>query len=495
MKSNDITQQREQSRIAMQAAIKAGDTEGFYKAFDSMMEVIGEQTFQQYEQQINDLRQEMDSRILTARGVRLLTTEERTYCEKLIQAFGAADPKQALANLDVVMPKTTIDSVFEDLKKNHPLLSHINFIPSGGAVKLFINTNGYQQAAWGQLTDKIVQELTSGFKEVSTTLFKLSAFLPVGKAMLELGPEWLDKYIREVLYEALANGLEVGIVDGDGKDKPIGTTRQVGEGVIVTGGVYPKKNVVALTEITPDSIGGLLSLLAVDANGNSRPVTDVLFIVNHQDYFQKVMPATTLMAPDGSYRNDVMPYPMTIIPSGALARGEAVIGIGKRYAALAGTDKNGKIDFSDHYHFLEDERMYLIKLYANGMPMDDNAFIRLDITGLQPATYKVTQVASTDTVAVSEVATLASLKIGALTLSPVFDSATKAYAAETTNGSNTITAIPSDAGADLAIDVDGVGVSNGTAIEWKAGANKVTIKVTAADGETTDTYTVTVTKS
>lgn len=495
MKSNDIVQQREQSRIAMQAAIKAGDTEGFYKAFDSMMEVIGEQTLQQYEQQINDLRQEMDSRILTARGVRLLTSEERTYCEKLIQAFSAADPKQALANMDVVMPKTTIDSVFEDLQKNHPLLSRINFIPSGGAVKMLINTNGYQQAAWGQLTDAIVQELTSGFKEISTTLFKLSAFLPVSKAMLELGPEWLDKYIREVLYEALANGLEVGIVSGDGKDKPIGMNRQVGEGISVTGGVYPKKNVVALTEITPDSIGGLLSLLAVDANGNSRPVKDVLFIVNHQDYFQKVMPATTLMAPDGSYRNDVMPYPMTIIPSGALDRGEAIIGIGKRYAALAGTEKNGKIEHSDHYRFLEDERVYLIKLYANGMPKDDNAFLLLDISALQPATYKVTQVLSNDAAAVSEVATLAGLKIGALTLTPAFDSAVKEYAASSTNASNTITAIPSDAGADLAIDVNGAGVSNGTAIEWKDGANTVTIKVTAADGETTDVYTVTVTKS
>ena len=43
---------------------------------------------------------------------------------------------------------------------------------------------------------------------------KLSAFLPVCKAMLDLGPEWLDRYVRTILAEAIANGLEEGIISG-----------------------------------------------------------------------------------------------------------------------------------------------------------------------------------------------------------------------------------------------------------------------------------------
>src|SRR5699024_9902391 len=120
---------------------------------------------------------------------------------------------------------------------------------------------------------------------------------------------------RQVLYEALANGLEAGIVAGDGNGKPIGMNRQVGEGVTVTGGVYPEKAKVTVSDLDPDTIGNLLSLIAVDPNGKPRQVRDLILIVNPQDYFQKVMPATTLMAPDGSYRNDVMPYPMTIVQS------------------------------------------------------------------------------------------------------------------------------------------------------------------------------------
>ena len=92
----------------------------------------------------------------------------------------------------MALPKTVIDSVFEELQTAHPLLSRINFRPTGGAVEIMVNTNGYEEAAWGDLCDDIVKELTAGIKKISTMLLKLSAFLPVCKAMLDLGPEWLD---------------------------------------------------------------------------------------------------------------------------------------------------------------------------------------------------------------------------------------------------------------------------------------------------------------
>ena len=392
MKSNDINQtKRNEIRFAMQSAIKAGDTEEFYQQFDNLMECVGDELRLEYEQRITELQQEMDSRVLTARGVRQLTRQERDYYQKVAEAMKASNPKQALAGLDVVMPKTIIDSVFEDLRTNHPLLSKINFLASGGAIKLMMNTDGGQVAAWGKLTAEIVKELTSGFKEVSATLYKLSAFIPVSKDMLELGPEWLDKYVREILYEAAANGLEVGIVSGDGADQPIGMIRKVGEGVGVVDGKYPEKEAIELTEIDPNSIGALLGTMAVGPNGKPRQVKDVIFIVNNQDYFTKVMPATTVMAPDGTYRNDVMPYPMTIIPSGAVDAGKAVMGLAYRYFAAAGTAKQGKIEYSDDYRFLEDERVYLIKLFANGMPKDNNAFQVLDISNLLPLTWKLIQ--------------------------------------------------------------------------------------------------------
>lgn len=491
MKSNDLNNQRTEIRGLMQKAIQAGDQDAFYQAFDDMMALIAKDVQAQYDEQLEGIRSEMDSRILTARGVRQLTSEERDYYQKFARAAASKDPKQALTSLDVVLPKTTISSVLEDLRSNHPLLSRLNFIPTGGAIRLIMNENGYQEAAWGPLCDEIVKELTSGFKEVAANLLKLSAFLPVCKAMLDLGPEWLDNYVRQVLYEALANGLEAGYVSGDGNGKPIGMDRQVGPGVNVVGGVYPRKAAISVSNLDPDVIGNLLSLIAVDPSGKSRRVQDVLFICNPQDYFQKVMPATTLMAPDGSYRNDVMPYPMTIVQSPALSRGEALIGLGRRYFAPVGMEKDGRIEYSDHYRFLEDERVYLIKLYANGLPMDNNSFLLLDISGLQAATWKVTQVTAP---AASSNANLSGLTVGGLTLSPAFAEGTVTYTAATTNASNTVTAFPADASAEVSVKVGDKVIDNGTAAKWTDGDNTVTVTVTASDG-TEKTYTVTVTKS
>lgn len=488
---------RDDIRAMMQKAIKENDTDGFYQAFDSMLNCIQEDLQQSYEQQLSGLRQELDSRVLTARGVRQLTTQERAYYQKVVEAMKTDDPKQALANIDVVMPETVLESVFEDLRTEHPLLSAIKFIPATGRVRMLINTNGKQEAQWGDLCDEIVKELLAGFQEVDSGLMKLTAFLPVCKASLDMGPEWLDRFVRETLYEALAAGLEVGITVGTGKQQPIGMNRQVGEGVSVTGGVYPEKAKIKVTDLSPDTVGNLLSLLAVDTNGKGRTVRDVLLIVNPQDYYQKVMPATTVMAPDGTYRNDVMPYPMKVIPCGALERGNAILGLGYRYFAAAGMDKAGRIEYSDHYQFLEDNRVYLIKLYANGQAKDDNAFLYLDISGLRPAVWKTEQVTAPTP---SNDATLAYLKVGALTLSPVFAAGTESYTATTTNATNVIAAVPANAGAEIEVlidppEADAYEIDNGTAVTWETGETTVTINVTAEDGTAKKAYTVTVTKS
>lgn len=492
---------REELRARIQQAVKDGDTQAFTEAFNQMVEVIGDDVMQQANSRLDEMRQASDAQVLAVRGVRQLTSRERDYYQKLSAAMRDKDPRQAVTNLDLVMPETVVDAVFDELQTSHPLLSHIQFMNTRGAIRMMMNTNGYQTAAWGQLCAEIVQELTSGFKEVDTGLLKLSAFLPVCKAMLDLGPEWLDNFVRQVLYEAYANGLEAGIVAGDGNGKPIGMNRQVGDNVTVTGGVYPKKNPVTVTDLSPATMGRLLAMIAVDPNGKARVVRDVILVVNPVDYFNRIMPATTIMRPDGTYANDVLPYPTAIIQSPAVDQGQAILGIGYKYFAAIGSARDGRIEYSDDYHFLEDERVYLIKGYANGFPMDNNAFLVLDIAGIQPAVWKVQQVTAP---AASKVADLADLRIGGLTLSPAFSAATTTgYTASTTHATNTVTAIPADAGATIEITNEGpdaeegeaVSVVNGRAVTWETGANTLTVKVTAADGTTTKSYVVTVTKS
>lgn len=89
-------------------------------------------------------------------------------------------------------------------------------------------------------------------------------------------------------------------------------------------------------------------------------------------------------------------------------------------------------------------------------------------------------------------ASLASLGLGALTLTPAFDPAVTEYTASTTNNSNTITASGA-AGSRATITVNGEDHTSGTSATWETGINTVIIKAQNSTG--TKTYTVTVTKS
>nr|DAQ60709.1 MAG TPA: major capsid protein [Caudoviricetes sp.] len=476
---------RDAIRASMQEALKNNDTDGFYNAMDEMILSI-----EQAVRADNDAyRSEQDTRILAERGVRQLTSAERKYYNKVIEAMRSTDPKAALTNLDVVMPETVINSVFDELRTRHPLLSRINFMATNGKIKFLMNTNGEQKAVWGTLTDAITKDLASGFKEVDATLMKLSAFLPVAKSMLDLGPEWLDRYIREVLYEALANGLEAGIVDGNGQNQPVGMSREA-DVAKSSGGIFPQKAKIVVNEFTPSSMGKLVALLAKDPKGQSRSVGNFILIVNPQDYYEKIMPATTMLRTDGTYRTDVLPIQADIIQSSALSRGDAIFGMADRYFAAAGTDTDGKILFSDDYKFLEDQRMYLIKAYANGLPKDNDSFLFLNISGLRPLVLTVQQetapTASTD-------ATLSS--IDGLTLSPTFAAATTTYTAATTNAADVVTAYPSDINATVQLTLGAKIIENGSAVKWTDGTNTLKVNVVAEDGTTKKTYTITVTKS
>nr|DAJ76542.1 MAG TPA: major capsid protein [Caudoviricetes sp.] len=479
-------------RQRLAASIKDNKPDELSDVFSEMCQTIGDINAEEYEAKLNGLRQELDSSALYARGVRQLTTEEKEYYQKISDAMRSENPKQALENVSVVFPQTIISRVMEDLTESHPLLSKIQFTPTGGAIRMMLNTDGRHKAAWGKLCAKIIEELTSGFKEVDVGLYKLSAFIPVCKAQLDLGPEWLDRYIRAILAEALANGLEDGIVMGDGNDKPIGMIRDVSESASVVGGAYPEKAKIKASDFEPTTMGKLVALLAVTPNGKDRTPDDLILLVNPQDYYEKVMPATTIRTPDGTYRNNVLPYPATIIPVSALPRGQAVFGVGRLYFAAVGMNKGGRLEYDDSYRFLEDERVYLIKLYANGFPVDNNAFLNLDISGLRPLNYKVETVTSPTP---SADANLASLKLGNLTLTPAFSATTASYTATTDTASNVITATPANAGATVQVKVGSKIVENGKSATWAEGSNTVTINVTAEDGTTAKAYTVTVTKS
>jgi len=387
MKSKDVKAlTREELAQKFNEALKTEDPEQVAQAMADMADGIQNEILERAQSMANV--EQLDAQALASRGLRQLTSAEKKFYEKVIDAMKSEDPKQALAHLDVTMPETIIEDVFEDLRREHKLLAAINFQNTTYVTEWILNKNGKQKAVWGAITATITKELEGEFEKLNMTMFSLTAFLPVAKSMLDLGATWLDSYVREVLKDALYCGLEEAIVCGTGVDMPIGMMKNL-EASKQDGEAYPDKEAIVITRFDAQQYGGVIAKLATSRNGRPREVGSVIMVVNPVDYFNKVMPATTIQRPDGTYANDVLPYPTTIIQSEEVPAGKAVVGIAEKYFMGMGTSKDGVIEYDDSYKFLQRERVYAAFLYGNGKPVDNNSFVVLDISTLEPMVYIV----------------------------------------------------------------------------------------------------------
>ncbi|THF63630.1 hypothetical protein E6C76_13630 [Pseudothauera nasutitermitis] len=95
-------------------------------------------------------------------------------------------------------------------------------------------------------------------------------------------------------------------------------------------------------------------------------------------------------------------------------------------------------------------------------------------------------------------ATLSSLAASAGALDPAFASGTTSYTVNVPNATTSTTVTPTVTDANATVTVNGTPVASGSpsgAISLSVGANPITVVVTAQDGTTTQTYTVTVNRA
>ena len=364
MKNKDLQSiNKEELKSTALKAIKDGNAEEFLDTIQAYFENLANEVKADYESVIAS----NDAEILSKRGFRVLTSKEEKYYKDLANAM-----KTNSGLTDIEMPRTIIDRVFEDLEKDHELLQKINFQNVTGITEMIVRNGDAEAAWWGELTEKIKKELASAFKKITVNALKLSAYLPVAKAHLDLGPVYLDAFVRRFLLESLAIGLENAIVTGDGNKKPIGMDRNLDGSVV--GGVYPQKDVRVITKLDLATLGGLMASLT---NDGKRKVPSALFIVNPFDYYATILPNIYYRTSDGRWVSN-LPFPIDFVQSCEVAKGKAIMGIAKNY--FMGLGSQQKILKSDDYHFIEDETVYLAKMYGVGQPIDNTSFLYLDIS-------------------------------------------------------------------------------------------------------------------
>ena len=384
-----------QAVLSIMEAMKANDETKLQQAWNDFHESVAETVMADFE----DLKASNDAAILAQRGYRQLTSKETKWYEKVIEALRSDNPKQSFTSLlgtdeeDSLMPTTIVEDVYKYLAEEHPLLKAINFQNVGYLTKWVLNDHTKQSAVWGPITAQITKEITSAFKVVDITQSKLSAYAIIEKGMLDLGPTFLDAYIRKCLAEALACGLENAIIAGTGVDMPVGLIKDIHEGVSYsTSTGYPDKAKEVVTDFTPASYGALIAKLSKTESGGTRKFTKVTLICNQEDYLTKIMPATTVLNSAGSYVNNLFPFPTDVIISNEVETGAAALGLLDEYFLGVCGDKNGVVEYSDEHKFIEDQRAFKIKQYAAGRAFDNTSALYLDISGVKPAYITVENV-------------------------------------------------------------------------------------------------------
>lgn len=349
------------------------DAEKLALAWDEMQSALAEDLIEKITTQVRT--QQMDAQILTARGQNVLTSEERKFFNEVISSEGFAE--------EAILPVTTQERIFEDLVQEHPLLDAIG-LQDLGAVTRFITSDPTKAYAWGKLFGEIKGQVSAAFSEEQIGQLKLTAFAVIPKDMLDLGPEWVERYVRNLLVESYSVGLEYGLVNGRGpsQNEPVGLMKNVAE----NGAVTTKTTSGTLTfapskfgEIIAGELHDVIKALSTNEEGKARKVLNkIVMVVNPIDAIS-VEARNTIQTANGQWVT-ALPYNIKVVESEEMPVGKTLFFVKGQYlAAVAGGYKANKFDQT---LAIEDAMLYTIKQFANGKPKDNKAALvyYLDIT-------------------------------------------------------------------------------------------------------------------
>ncbi|OTW54600.1 phage major capsid protein [Bacillus thuringiensis serovar silo] len=373
MKIKGTMENFEAKKQAYMNLVKAEDTkmEDLSAAFDDMFDTFVTDLSEKISAQARIEAQ--DAQILTSRGQNVLTSEERKFFNAVVQDGGFKD--------DSILPYTTQERVFEDLVTEHPLLEAIG-MQDLGAVTKFIYSDATKAYAWGELFGDIRGQINAAFREEQIGQLKLTAFSAIPNDMLELGPVWVERYVRTLLVESYSVGLEFGFVNGGGSvaHQPVGLMKDVNA---TTGAVTDKKSSGTLTfapsengEVIAGELYEVVKALSVDGKGKSRKVLNkIVMVVNPVDAIG-VQARNTIQTANGQWVM-ALPYNIQTVESEEVPVGKALFFVKGQYiAAIAGGYKLKKFDQT---LAIEDATLYTIKQFANGKPKDNKAALVYDL--------------------------------------------------------------------------------------------------------------------
>ena len=415
----------------------------------------------------------------------------------LAQLRSMKGTNRAVTGGELTIPVVFLDLIAENMFRYSKLLNRVRIRYVGGQARQTI-AGTVPEAVWTEMCGAI-NELNFVFNQVTLDGYKVAGYVPVCNSLLDDNDIDLSGWIVEMLSESIGYAMDKAILYGKGSaaKMPLGIVTRLAQSTQPSD--YPANAPawVDLHESNILKIGGegvtgaefwaeLMQATGATYTRYSRG--NMFWAMNSKTYATLRSKVITFTASGDIVSNIFGVLPIITGDVDILEfmpDGDIVGGYGDLY--LLAMRSGLMIESSYHVEFLQDNTVFRAKQRADGQPIIPGAFVAININDTAVTTAMDF---AADT---ANDAQLTGLTIAGVTLSPTFSPTTYSYNGGTaTSNSAKVEATPAQAGAKVAIAVNGQNLRNGgTATLTASAANTITATVT--QGNAVRVYTVTVT--
>ncbi len=415
----------------------------------------------------------------------------------LAQLRSMKGTSRAITGAELTIPVVFLDLIAENMYRYSKLLNRVRVRNVSGQARQTI-AGTVPEAVWTEMCGAI-NELNFVFNQVTLDGYKVAGYVPVCNSLLDDSDIDLSGWIVEMLSESIGYAMDKAILYGKGSASrmPLGIVTRLAQTSAPSD--YPANapawvdlHTSNILQIGGDGVTGaefwaeLMQATGATYTRYSRG--ELFWCMNSKTYATLRSKVITFTATGDVAANIFGVLPIITGDVDILEfmpDGDIVGGYGDLY--LLATRSGIMIESSYEVQFLQDNTVFRAKQRADGQPIIPGAFVAININDTAVTT---TMDFAADT---ANDAQLTGLSIAGVTLSPVFASTTYTYTGGTaSNNSAKIEATPAQAGAQVAISVNGKNVRNGGTAALTAGTAN-TIAVTVTQGNAVRVYTVTVT--
>ena len=439
-------------------------------------------------------RRAFDALPVEQRNTIVAQDDVKTFLGQLRSMRGQS---RAVTGAELTIPVVFLELISENMFRYSKLLNRVRVRYVNGQARQTI-AGTVPEAVWTEMCGAI-NELNFVFNQVTLDGYKVAGYVPVCNSLLDDNDINLASWIVEMLSESIGYAMDKAILYGKGSAArmPLGIVTRLAQESAPSD--YPANapawvdlHETNILQIGGDSVTGAAfwsALMTATGATYTRYNRGTMFwAMNSKTYATLKSKLITFTATGDIVANLFGSLPIVTGDIDVLEfipDGDIIGGYGDLY--LLAMRSGMMIESSYEVQFLQDNTVFRAKQRADGMPVIPGAFVAININN-QAVTTAMDFAADT-----ANDAQLTGLTIDGVTLAPEFDPETYSYSGGTaTNNSAKVEATPAQAGAQVAIAVNGKNLRNGgTATLTASKAN--TITVTVKQGNAVRVYTVTVT--